>query len=301
MRRHPATAGILAVLLGIGLLAPPPATAASGTPPRLGPLTAAYQRSAEAMRAAGSPYADWTAAGRRFLAFDRTGDGTAVEVVGDLDRAERVVVLVPGVATSLPDFDRGLGGVARRAPAAQARTVYAALRAAEPDTPVAVVAWLGYDPPDGLGLAAARGDRARSGGRSLAAFLSELAGQRPAATVTAIGHSYGALVLGYAAARLPRQVTDLVAVGGVGMGVDRAADLATSARMWAAEAPDDWIRRIPQHRLGGLGHGVRPATARFGARALSTDGVSGHDGYLEAGTGTVRGIVSIALHGTADR
>ena len=76
------------------------------------------------MRAAGEPYATWAATGRQFLAFDPAGDGTAVEVLGDLSTADRIAVLVPGVDTTLRDFDRGLGGVARRAPAVQARALY---------------------------------------------------------------------------------------------------------------------------------------------------------------------------------
>src|SRR5690349_5016188 len=97
-----------------------------------------------AMVGAGEPFASWVRSGRRFLSFDPRGDGQAVEVLGDLAAAERIAVLIPGVDTRLRDFDRGLGGVSRRAPAVQARAVYAALRAAAPGSRVAVVAWLGY-------------------------------------------------------------------------------------------------------------------------------------------------------------
>ena len=37
--------------------------------------------------------------GRHILAFDPTGKGRAAEVFGDLDRAARVSVIVPGVDT----------------------------------------------------------------------------------------------------------------------------------------------------------------------------------------------------------
>jgi hypothetical protein len=292
--------GSVVLLLGLGLLGPvagplrPPPAAAGAVAPVRG-FVEAYPAVATAMRAAGAPYAGWVADGRRFLAFDPRGDGLAVEVLGDLATADRIVLLVPGVDTTLRDFDRGLGGVARRAPAVQARHVYDELRADDPDARVAVLAWLGYDPPNGLGWAAARESSARAGARALTALTELLAARRPSATITLVGHSYGAVVLGLAAPRLPAGVTDLVTVGGVGMGVDRVAELGTGARVWAAQAPADWIRRIPQVRLLGLGHGTRPADPSFGARPLPVDRVTGHDGYLEPGTGTVRAIALIAL------
>jgi pimeloyl-ACP methyl ester carboxylesterase len=235
-------------------------------------------------------------AGRDFLAYDQ-GRGTAVEAVGDLDTATRVAVLVPGVGTRLADFDRGLGGIARRAPAVQARALYARMRAAEPAARVAVVAWLGYLPPSGLNLDAIREDVARAGASALVAFVRTLLAQRPGATVTLVGHSYGALVVGLAAPRLP-EVRDVVVLGAPGMGAGHAADLG-GARVWSALAPADWIRRIPQVRLFGLGHGRRPSNPAFGARPLPADGVAGHDYYLTPGTSTLAAIAPIVLGRTA--
>jgi hypothetical protein len=256
-------------------------------------LAFTYQDSAAAMRVAGGPYAAWAAGGRHFLAFDATGDGTAAEVIGDLTTADRIAVLVPGVDTTLRDFDRGLGGVARRAPAVQARALYRSLRVADPAARVAVVAWLGYDTPEGIGLDSVREERARLGATALTAFVRGLHTQRPEAAVTLIGHSYGAIVVGLAAPRLP-EVHDLVALGAPGMGADRAADLG-GARVWSALAPGDWIRRIPQVRVFDLGHGRRPSSAGFGARLLPTDGVAGHDFYLSPGSGTLDALASIVL------
>src|SRR4051812_17770273 len=115
-----------------------PAPAAPAPPP----MATGLRSATAAMTAAGAPYADWAATGRQFIEFDEA-HGTAVEVVGDLGTATRVAVLVPGVDTKLADFDRGLGGVARRAPAVQARSIYTQLRADQPAARVAVVAWLG--------------------------------------------------------------------------------------------------------------------------------------------------------------
>nr|WP_305786505.1 alpha/beta hydrolase [Actinoplanes lichenis] len=242
------------------------------------------------MGAAGEPYSDWVRAGRRFLSFDSGGSGRAVEVIGDLEGAERIAVLVPGVSTRLADFDRGLGGVAGRAPAVQARAVLAAARRADPGARVAVVAWLGYEPPAGLDLEAARDLRALTGAGALSDFVRSLP---RGAAVTVIGHSYGALVAGLAACRLAR-VHDIVALGAPGMGV-RHADELGGARVWSALAADDWIRRIPQLRLGHLGHGRRPSAPAFGAVTLPTTGVRGHDGYLVPGTPTLAAVADIVV------
>ncbi|MBF9129590.1 hypothetical protein I0C86_11535 [Plantactinospora sp. S1510] len=295
MRWQSAVRGTVAGLLAVGLLVPPPPAGAAPVPSAPARFVDAYPDVAATMRAAGAPYADWVAAGRSFLAFDPRGDGLAVEVLGDLGTADRIAVLVPGVDTTLRNFDRGLGGVSRRAPSAQARSLYDEIRAGQPDARVAVLAWLGYDPPNGLGRAATRQDSARSGARALLDLVRTLARHRPAATVTLIGHSYGALVIGLAAPALPAQVTELVTVGGVGMGVDEVGELRTGATVWAAEAPDDWIHWLPPLRILGFGHGVRPAAPGFGARRLPVDGVTGHDGYLVSGTGTLHAAALVTL------
>ncbi|GIF95850.1 alpha/beta hydrolase [Catellatospora citrea] len=254
-----------------------------------------FAQAAAALTAAGDPFAGWAAQGRRFLLFDPVGDGLAVEVLGELSTADRIAVLVPGVGTTVADFDRGLGGVARRAPAVQARQLYAELLRQSPGARIAVVAWLGYDPPDGWGMDVVTESSAAAGAAALTRFVVRLVRERPAAAITLVGHSYGSTVLGLAASALPAQVGDLVAVGSPGMGHDHVRDLGTDARVWAAEAPTDWIRRVPGVRVLGLGHGTRPGTVEFGARLLPTDGVRGHDGYLDTGSATLPALAEIVL------
>lgn len=261
--------------------------------PAMPSFAAAYRDSAEAMRQAGEPYFTWAGSSRHFLSFDPAGDGTAVEVVGDLSTADRIAVLVPGVDTTLKDFDRGLGGVARRAPAVQARALYWKLRLTDRRAKVAVVAWLGYDPPEGVGMAAVREKRARDGARSLTRFVRGVQQQRPQASVTLVGHSYGAIVVGLAAPRLP-QVHDVVALGAPGMGAAHASDLG-GARVWSALAAKDWMRRIPQLRVFDLGHGRRPSDPAFGAHPLPTEGVEGHDYYLTPGSATLDAVATVVL------
>jgi pimeloyl-ACP methyl ester carboxylesterase len=227
----------------------------------------------------------------RVLASDHHGDGRIVEVVGDLGTADRIAVIVPGVSTTLDNFDRGLGGVVQRSPYWQASQLYTAARATGDQ--VAVVAWLGYDPPNGIDLAAVRSDRAVTGARALVGFVSELSAYRPGASITLVGHSYGSLVLAYAAARLPAQVTDLVALGSPGMDVARAGRLRTHARLWVGSARGDWTRWLPDLRILGLGHGTNPSRPWFGARRLDVAGASGHDGYFVTGTTSLRSIAAV--------
>lgn len=247
------------------------------------------------MGAAGEPYASWARGRRQFIAFDARGNGRIAEVFGDLRTAERIAVLVPGVGTRLADFDRGLGGVGRRALSGQAARLY--LAANMSGARVAVVAWLGYEPPAGLSLDAARDLKARDGAVELVRFVR---GLRAGAEVTLVGHSYGAIVAGLAARLLP-QVTDVVALGAPGLGVRSAAELrgcrGEAPRVWAALAENDWVRRVPELRIGHLGHGRRPSTAGFGARLLPTDGVDSHDDYLSNGTATLPAVASI-VNGT---
>lgn len=253
---------------------------------------AARQTVTAGLLAAGQPYAGWASSGRQFVEFDQSA-GTAVEILGDLTRADRIAVLVPGVDTQLADFDQGLGGESRRAPSMQARSILAELHSDDPTANVAVVAWLGYHPPDGIDLDAVRETRAREGADALVSFVHGVLQQRPQADITLVGHSYGSIVVGLAAASLP-EVQDVVVLGAPGMGVDAASELP-GTRVWSALADGDWISRLPEVRLFGLGHGRRPSSPGFGATLLPTSGVHEHDGYLVAGTATLGAVARVVL------
>jgi pimeloyl-ACP methyl ester carboxylesterase len=233
------------------------------------------------------------------VVYDRHGDGRIAQAVGDLATADRIAVLVPGVDNTLANFATGLGNVTRRSPLWQATQVYRQAVALEPGARVAVVAWLGYDAPEGISRDAFREERAATGARALVRFVADLAAYRPAAAITVVGHSYGTVVTGLAAHSLSSHVRDLVSIASPGMGVDSAADLRTRARLWAGAAPADWIRRVPGLRIFGAGHGTLPTDKAFGARALPVDGVAGHDGYFVPGTGSLRAIASIVVSGAS--
>jgi alpha/beta hydrolase family protein len=256
------------------------------------PVSLRYAANRRAMRAAGPPYRGW---GGRFLLFDPRGNGRVAQVFGDLRTANRIAVLVPGSGNRADMFRNGVGGLRFRSPAAQAANLY---RAAARDR-FAVIAWLGYRTPQGFELAEAREDLAETGAAALVRLVAGLVAIRPHATVALLGHSYGSVVLGVAAPTLPRQVTDLAVFGSPGMGVSTAAQLGTTARIWAGQAAGDWIRWVPGMRLLGLGHGTKPTDPDFGARIFATRDVPDHDHYLFPGTDSLARLAGIAADGAA--
>ncbi|MEV5019688.1 alpha/beta hydrolase family protein [Streptomyces sp. NPDC053780] len=235
-------------------------------------------------------YDSLLAPGRHILAFDPAGAGKVAEVFGNLDRAERVSVVVPGVDTELVTFER----TARKysAPVGMAESLYEAERAASPDTRTAVIAWADYTSPSGLGMEAATAARAEQGAARLNGLLRALPGRAP---VSLFCHSYGSVVCGLAADTLPLRVTDIAVAGSPGMRAENASHLHTSARVWAMRDTDDWIGDVPYLEVGGLGHGADPVSAAFGARVLSARGAQGHSGYFVPGTESLRNFAEIGV------
>jgi Alpha/beta hydrolase len=159
---------------------------------------------------------------------------------------------------------------------------------------VSVIAWLGYDPPemDQTVVTAAGSDRAQAGAVSLDHFVDGLrAAHAPGPDhITAIGHSYGSVVVGDADSHGHHlAVDDIVTAGSPGMDVDHASDLDVGARhVWAGSATDDPIASpataIPApvgKSIAGymyLGHDLEPHQPAFGGNVYHVD-TSGHSGY----------------------
>ncbi|CCK30354.1 secreted protein [Streptomyces davaonensis JCM 4913] len=228
--------------------------------------------------------------GRHILAFDPAGSGRVAEVFGDLDRAQRVSVVVPGVDTHLLTFQRTYRKYS--APVGMAQSLYAAERTAAPFTRTAVIAWADYTAPGGLGIDSATAGRAESGAVRLNALVRALPGDSP---VSLFCHSYGSVVCGVAAHTMPERVADIAVAGSPGMRVAKASHLGTSAQVWAMRDADDWIQDVPNLELGGLGHGADPMSSEFGARVLSAADAEGHSGYFEPGTDSVRNFAEIGV------
>lgn len=274
---------LLTVLIGLSSLAASlaqvvqPVAASPQTPVVLDPVCAASL----AGRLAGAD-----AEPVRVLGCDPAGRGRAVVAIGDPATAADVAVLVPGADVDLATLDDPVAP--QRRPWGWARALS---EAAGPGT--AVVLWVGYETPQGLGRDAATGGPARAAVPALADDVAALRSRTgtPPPHVTVIGHSYGAVVVTLAAAQLAAD--DLVLLASPGARAPDAAALRTSARVSAARGPDDWVRWVPPVSIGDLGHGADPAAASFGAELLPADDVVGHDGYFRPGSTALAALADV--------
>ncbi len=228
-----------------------------------------------AEEAAGRPVQLWV--------YDPGGDLAAL-AYGDLDTADDIGVLVPGVNNTVAGDLHTLGD--------DARTVAAATLAAAPAASVATVAWLGYRPPVGAGLGQALGrSTATAGGVALAGDLAGLAAARAATgvgraadpRVTVLAHSYGTVVLDEAGdlpGRLP--VDAAVLSGSPGIEEAHASDL---------EADEVYTAWSPADPVAWSGwHGDPPWLREFGATPLPVDPDTLHWEYYDADRPTVAAV-----------
>ncbi|WP_436529458.1 alpha/beta hydrolase [Actinoplanes sp. HUAS TT8] len=231
------------------------------------------------------------------LNIDNKGTGHAAVAVGDPDTARHTAMLIPGVSTDLGSMTGQIGR------ADQIRRAAGRIAGDE----VSVIAWLGYDPPqlDSTVVTAAGSARAQEGATNLSSFVNGLRASHDAGPVhmTAIGHSYGSVVVGDATSGGHRlAVDDVVAVGSPGMDVQRASDLSVGAgHVWAGAAEDDPIASpdtaIPRvgkdmEILIALAHGVEPHQEAFGANVFVTD-TPGHTSYWQEGSQSLNNQASV--------
>ena len=223
---------------------------------------------------------------RHVLFFNPNGQGVAAMVIGNLATANRVAILVPGSDTTLATFfSRGAAS-----PGGGAEALAAEAHRLDPGTHLAIIAWLGYPAPAMLSPAVMTSGDAGQGARALRPLVTALA--RHGDQVALLCHSYGSVVCGLAAPHLP--VTDIAAFGSPGMDASSAASLDSTARVWAGRESGDSIRFVPHIQLFGLGFGADPMSPGFGARIFAT-GTSGHSGYLDPGSVSLRNLTYIAL------
>ncbi len=237
----------------------------------------------------------WLASDRTFIWFDPSGDGQLVEVVGDFATAEAVGVFVPGISSDLATFE---------AVASHARGFVAA--ASKMDRNIAVVAWLGYDAPAGIGLnlEAVLPDHAKRGAPDLVRFVDGIAAQRPDAQITVVAHSYGSVVAGWAAAFDHLHADRLVFVGSPNVAVDNVSGLTIPdpARVFVGEAPLDPVVAIGDFTDGwrddwsGLGHGYDPGDCDWGATVFDVQDVGLIEAHVTYSSGqSAESIVHVML------
>ncbi len=231
---------------------------------------------AAAARAVAGRIAVEEAAGRpvQLHLLDLTGD-RVVLTLGDLDTAEAVAVLVPGVGNSPAD---DLGRLV-----ADAADVGAATRTAAPGLAVATTVWLGYRPPATVPAMVTRA-AATAGGAALATGLAGLTAARASAgtgepRTSVLAHSYGTVVVDEAADRPGRLAADaVVLLGSPGM-EDDARSLEVAEVYDAAPAGD------PVADFGWFGMDTRADA--YGSTALSQEWWMGHSDYYDPGRPTL--------------
>jgi pimeloyl-ACP methyl ester carboxylesterase len=142
----------------------------------------------------------------------------------------------------------------------------------------------------------------------------------PPARQTVLGHSYGSLVVGTAAATPGLAADSVVFVGSPGVGVDSASRLhVPGGEVWASTSRTDVIQYAalsPQALLDkvtapvpwlafarpgqDLWFGHNPAGPEFGARVFAAQSDAGHLGYWDHGRPALDTLAAITL-GVATR
>lgn len=218
---------------------------------------------------------------------DLAGD-RVVLALGDLDTADAVALLVPGIANSPGDDLSGLAG--------DARDVGAAARAASPGLSVATVVWLGYRPPANVG--AISRTAAWRGGPALASALAGLASARvatgdPDPQTTVLAHSYGTVVVDEAADSPGTLRADaVVLLGSPGMEEDARS----------LEAPDVFDAASAGDLISLSGwFGTETWRERYGSTRLPAGPFMGHSDYYDPAYPTLAAIGEVvAGHGVPE-
>jgi pimeloyl-ACP methyl ester carboxylesterase len=241
-------------------------------------------------------------------AFD--GDGRLAIATGDLDEANHVAVLVPGMGSNVQTMSAG-----------RSLNVYDESRWASGDS-VAVLDWIGYDTPSGTSLrnhdiiGVVNQDMARAGAELLARDVEGLHASRgdDPAHLTVIGNSYGSTTAGIAAGEFDLDADDLILTGSPGVPVGDAGDLSTGHdHTWVGSASRDFVTSLgvtgwtdPTEVVSVFIPGVElmghdPAEDDFGAHRFQAESVdrgghwnvTDHGRYYDQNTESLYNIAAI--------
>ncbi|WP_108742670.1 alpha/beta hydrolase [Clavibacter michiganensis] len=243
---------------------------------------------------------------RSLLTLDTTWPGRAGVVLGDLDTAAYVSIVVPGMFYSVTDRLVDWTDVAARLQQQQTTLLGAGAGAGG----VATIAWIGYRTPDLLGIGSL--DLAHEGAQYLEGAIQGIQGLRrdDPPYLTVIAHSYGSTAALLALSSGRASVDALAMVGSPGGAVRDAGELDVPAgRVFVGEAPGGPV-------IGSSYFGSDPGSASFGAEhfgvggtgaasGVSADGslagVVGHNSYFDRGTESFRNLALIGIDRRAVR
>jgi pimeloyl-ACP methyl ester carboxylesterase len=240
---------------------------------------------------------------RTLLSADPAGEGKAVVVLGNIQTADYVTYLVPGMFYTV---DGQLGAWTSDAADLYSEQVAWLKRLSKTDPAdahktVAVVAWMGYHTPDltnigSLDLA----DQARDALTSSVQSLQlQRAGHLPYTTIVA--HSYGSTAALMALSDDTFSVDALVLVGTPGSAAQSAKDLdVKNTNVWVGAAAWD---PVPTSAF----FGSDPSAPSYGAHTLGVGGGTdvitgaklaasvGHNEYFDPGTESIRNMALIGI------
>jgi pimeloyl-ACP methyl ester carboxylesterase len=199
---------------------------------------------------------------------------------GDLENAEHVAVIVPGVGDGTNLCQDWIP---------EAQNLYQAAAS------TAVALWKGYDNPADV-LAAAAGsiecnEDLATAAHDLTEFVGSLA-LEPEQSLTVVAHSFGSIVTGAALADAGLKVTDVVVAGSPGMTVEGLRDLhMQQSHFFSEQAPGDAIAEL------GV-FGAAPASPKFGGTRMSTNApehtpVTSHAHYFDPGSAALENMADV--------
>jgi pimeloyl-ACP methyl ester carboxylesterase len=240
---------------------------------------------------------------RSLLSADPSGEGKAVIVLGNIQTADYVTYMVPGMFYTV---DGQLGAWTGDAADLYAQQVawlkrLSATDPADAHKTVAVVAWMGYQTPDltnigSLDLAYQARDALSS---SVEALQQQRAGHLPYLTIVA--HSYGSTAALMALTQYDFSVNALVLVGTPGSAAQSVKDLhVTGANVWVGAAAWD---PVPTSAF----FGSDPSAPSYGAHTMGVGGGTdvitgtplgqslGHNAYFDRGTESIRNMALIGI------
>ncbi len=216
-------------------------------------------------------------------------EGRAALAVGDVDLADHVAFLVPGLGTEVRSSMAALTGTALR--------LTAEARRAAPGTTTATVAWMGYDAP-GFSNVGFDGAAEAGADQLVTDVLAVQASRDVMPHLTIIGHSYGSTTAGTALRDHETGADDLVLVGSPGPNVERASQLHIPAgHVFVGASSRDPISYADRF-------GVDPTHAAFGAIRFQAEDtgrnswrldLDDHSRYFDDDTESLANIVDVVV------
>ncbi|MEP7034423.1 MAG: alpha/beta hydrolase [Actinomycetota bacterium] len=250
---------------------------------------------------------------RQLLLLDLSQERAQAAIArGDVDNADNVAVLVPGMTANVNDkmmgYDHEMDHLQHRAELENKRVHPTG------SSTTATVTWIGYQAPqlgwDLIGQNSAADDHAAQvGAAHLVPFLQGIGAARTRdAHLTLLGHSYGSTTAGLAL-RQSTGVDDVVFFGSPGVGTSNVRDLAVpSGHTYYIEARLDPVGDLghfgidPSH-MDGVGHvSARESTVvdPLTGEVRHFAGISGHSSYL-VDDSTSQFNMSVVVAGVPER